>query len=259
MVSFFDTDRTRGERMNDSGKLVDALKRVVRMRGLTYAGLATRARLSEATVKRLFSRGTFTLARLEQFCTLLDVDFQELARLASGASDEAGELTLAQEAALAADDRLLAVFYLAYSGWRFDDIVAQYRLTAPQLTGLVLKLDRLGLVELMPGNRMRLRLPRGTRLRADGPLRRKHGTRLLDDFLAPRFDQAGGYFAFEFRELSRASTDILRRKLERLAAEFHELAQLDGHLKASERQTIGIALGVRPWSLVEAVELPRRT
>jgi transcriptional regulator with XRE-family HTH domain len=244
--------------MNDSRKLVEALKRVVRMRGLTYATLAARARLSEATVKRLFSRGTFTLARLEQFCALLDVDFQELARLAAGAGEQAREMTLAQEAALAADERLLAVFYLVYSGWRFDDIVGHYLLSVPQCTALLLKLDRLGLIELMPENRIRLRVPRGTRLRADGPLRRRHGAKLLDDFLAPQFDKVGGFFAFEFRELSRASIDVMKRKLMRLGAEFDELAALDANLKPAERESVGVALGVRRWSLVEAVKLPRR-
>src|SRR5689334_23687462 len=121
VVSFSNTCRARpeGSAMNDSRKLVEALKRVVRMRGMTYATLAARARLSEATVKRLFSRGTFTLARLEQFCALLDIDFQELARLAAGGGDDTREMTLAQESALAADERLLAMFYLVYSGWRF--------------------------------------------------------------------------------------------------------------------------------------------
>ena len=244
--------------MDDTRKLVDALKRVTRMRGLTYASLAAQARLSEATVKRLFSQGTFTLQRLEQFCALLDVDFQELARLASGADDEARELTLPQETALAADERLLAVFYLVYSGWKAADIVAHYRLSTAQCTALLLKLDRLGLIELLPENRVRLRLPRGARLRPDGPLKRRHGARLIDDFLAPRFDRVGGWFAFEFRDLSRSSMDVIRRRLERLVAEFHDLAELDANRRATERTTIGIALGVRPWSLVEAARLPRR-
>ena len=52
--------------------------------------------------------------------------------------------------------------------------------------------------------------------------------------------------------------EVIRRKLERLAAEFHDLAELDANQRAAERTTIGLALGVRPWSLVEAVRLPRR-
>ena len=45
--------------------LISTLKRVLKTRGVTYADLAERIALSEASVKRLFSQGTFTLERLE--------------------------------------------------------------------------------------------------------------------------------------------------------------------------------------------------
>ena len=47
-------------------QLIDALKRVLKSRRLTYADLAAGVGLSEASVKRLFSQRTFTLERLEQ-------------------------------------------------------------------------------------------------------------------------------------------------------------------------------------------------
>ncbi len=244
--------------MTRPAQLVDALKRLTKARALTYAQLARRVGLSEASVKRLFSRGSFTLARLAQFCDALDVDFFELARLARGRESETREMTEAQEAALAGDPRLLAVFYLAFSGWTQDDIVARFEVSATQCTGMLAKLDRLGLIELMAGNRIRLKAAPATRLRADGPIRRLHGRRVVDDFLAPQFDRAGGYFAFEFRDLSRASVEIVRRKLERLAEEFHDLAELDSHLRASARETVGLALGVRPWTIASALGLERR-
>lgn len=244
--------------MNDAARIVDTLKKVVRMRGLTYAELARRVDLSEASVKRLFSRRTFTLARLAQFCEVLEIDFGELARLAHGREGDAAEMTIAQETALAADVRLLAVFYLVVNGWTFDEIVARYQITPAQCIGCLAKLDRLKLVDLMPGNRVRVKLPRGARLRADGPIRRRHGKRAVEDFLAPQFDRAGGYFTFEFRELSRASFEVLRRRLERLAAEFEELAELDSHVAPNRRETIGMSLGLRPWSMETAIELPPR-
>lgn len=244
--------------MNDTRRLVDALKQVVRLRGLTYADLAPRIGLSEASVKRLFSQRTFTLARLEQCCNALDIDFLELARLAQGREGGSAAMSVAQEAALAADARLLAVFYLVMNGWTAEEIVARYQLTAVQCTGLLARLDRLGLIDLMPGDRVRLKLPRDARLRDDGPIRRKHGKRVVEDFLAPQFDRAGGSFAFEFRELSRASFEILKRKLERLAAEIHELADVDARLPPGQRETIGVALGIRPWSMESAIELPAR-
>lgn len=244
--------------MNDVQRLVDTLKQLVRMRGMTYGTLAQRVGLSEASVKRVFSQRTFTLTRLARFCEALDVDIAELARLSKARSNEPAELTAAQEAALAADPRLIAVFYLVVNGWTFDEIVARYRITPAQCTGSLAKLDRLGLIELSPGNRVRVRVPRAARLQPDGPIRRRYGRRAVEDFLAPQFASVGGYFTFEFRELSRASFEILRRKLERLAAEFHELAELDSSLPAEARETTGVALGLRPWSIEAAVELPLR-
>ena len=64
-------------------KLVDALKRMLKGKGLTYAGVAAGLRLSEASVKRMFSRGDFTLQRLEDICRVASIDFGELLQAAS--------------------------------------------------------------------------------------------------------------------------------------------------------------------------------
>ena len=53
--------------MIGTAQLIETLKKLVKARGLTYADVAARVGLSEASVKRLFSRGSFTLARLQQF------------------------------------------------------------------------------------------------------------------------------------------------------------------------------------------------
>ena len=48
--------------------LIDALKRCLRAQELTYRELAARIRMSEAAVKRMFSRRAMSLQRLEQIC-----------------------------------------------------------------------------------------------------------------------------------------------------------------------------------------------
>ena len=48
--------------------IVDALKRMLKGRGITYANVAAGLGLSEASVKRMFSRRDFTLQRLEDVC-----------------------------------------------------------------------------------------------------------------------------------------------------------------------------------------------
>ena len=45
--------------------LVDALKRALKGKGITYAAVAEGLGLSEASVKRMFSRRDFTLQRMD--------------------------------------------------------------------------------------------------------------------------------------------------------------------------------------------------
>ncbi len=227
--------------------LIAALKGVLKSRGMTYRELAAKLKLSEASVKRLFAEETFTLKRLEEICRVLDFDFFELARLARGASAEVDEMSMRQEEALAADPRLLGIFYLVFNEAGVDDILATYEISKAECIKLLLKLEKLGLLELAPNNVVRLRVPKTLRLRPQGPIRKAHGKAVVADFLQAEFAAVGGFFKFEFRELSQASVALLERKLERVAQEFHELAELDSYLPAEQRKTIGMALGIRPW------------
>lgn len=240
--------------------LLEALKKLLKSRGATYRDLAVALGVSEPTVKRLFSERTFTLHRVEEVCAFLDIEFHELAKLARGAAASIDEMTLAQEQALAADPRLLGVFYLLFNDWQPADIFANYMLTRAQIVQLAFRLQRLGLAELTPGDTVRLRISKSLRLRRDGPIQRAHGAKVVASFIQGDFAAAGGLFRFEVRELSKASAVLLQRRLERLAAEFNEFAELDSHLPSGQRETIGLALGIRPWVVSWAMGLrPRLT
>ena len=131
-------------------RLIETLKRSLRARGLTYRDLARALDLSEPSVKRMFSRGTFTLARLEAVLAVLELDFYELARLARGAVGGPVELSLEQERALAADERLLSVFWLLQNGWPVEDILADFSIGRSALTLALGRLARLKLIDWGP-------------------------------------------------------------------------------------------------------------
>ncbi|MGH6611388.1 MAG: helix-turn-helix domain-containing protein, partial [Burkholderiaceae bacterium] len=218
-------------------QLIDALKRVLKSRHVTYAVLAQKIGMSEASIKRLFSQRTFTLSRLQQVLSSLEIDFFELAKLARGASDAPQQMSEAQEHALALEPRLMGVFYLLFNDWQPAQILARYELTEAELTKLLVKLDRLQLIELLPANRVKLEVGAHLQLRPSGAIRAKHGQRTMAEFLAVEFDRHGGHFRFEFRDISPASFSVVRRKLDRLAAEFNELAELDSTLPTDHRQS----------------------
>jgi transcriptional regulator with XRE-family HTH domain len=230
-------------------EIVETLKKILKARGMTYAELASALRLSTPTVKRLFSQRTFTLERLEEVLRVLEVDFYELARMSRGRRDGPVELSQEQENALARDARLFTVFWLLCNEWRFDEIVSEYRVGAAQITAYFARLERLRLIDWRPGNRARLRVPKHYVWRAGGPLRKAYGLRVVTEFMRARFDAAQDAFHFEAQELTPESAIVVKRRLERVAAEINELVEMDAAAPGKKRVTLGVLLACRPWGI----------
>lgn len=239
-------------------RIADVLKRSLRARGMTYAGLARELRLSEASVKRAFSRGAFTLSRLGEILRVLEIDLAELARLARGQEQQLAELSLEQETLLASDERLLSVFWLLLNGWRGADITEAFVITRTELTLALAKFERARLIDWDAGDRVRLRVAKDFVWRAGGPVKKAYGQRVTAEFLRSRFSGPLELLRFEARDLSPASAAVLRRRLERMAAEFNELAQVDSTLPARRREGVGLLLACRPWAFSAMNALKRR-
>ncbi len=158
----------------------------------------------------------------------------------------------------AVDARLPGMFYLAFNDQTIEAILGTCDLTRVDCVRLLSRLDKLGLIELGANDAIRLRVVKSLRLRCDKPICQARGRAVVGDFLQADFASKGGYFLFEFRELSHASVAHLEHKLTRTAQEFHELAELDHYLPAAQRQTIGIALGIRPWVIARVAGLNKR-
>jgi len=242
-------------------EIVETLKKLLKARGMTYADLARSLRVSTPTVKRLFSQRSFTLKRLEDILRLIEVDFRELARMSHGREAGTVELSLEQETALAKDPRLFSVFWLVCNEWRFDEIVAEFRLGAAQITGFYARLDRLRLIDWRPGNRARVRVPKHYVWRRGGPLRKAYGLRVVTEFMRSRFDGGNDAFHFEAQELSAESAIIAKRRLERVAAEIRELVEMDAAAPGRKRVTLGVLLACRPWdiSIIHALRAAEST
>src|SRR3989442_12125813 len=81
MSSPGDTFRaTGGDDMSASAALIDTLKRELKAQGVTYAAVARALGMSEASVKRMFSRKDFTLKRLDQVLGFAGLELAELTR-----------------------------------------------------------------------------------------------------------------------------------------------------------------------------------
>ena len=245
--------------MSLTRQITIALKKHLKQKGITYAQLAAHLALSEASVKRLFSESSFTVKRLESICQLLELDFYELAKLARGQSELSAELSEAQEAALAANPKLLSVFYLLLNHWQPDEVSQQFEIGAAELVKLLAQLDHLRLIELHPNNRVKLLTHTTLQWRAGGPIRKQYQAQVMEEFLQGEFKTAGESLRFETRELSAASLAVLQRKLTRLAQEYAEMAEIDASLPSTERQGVAMLLAARPWVFSLFSQLKRKT
>ena len=239
-------------------RLVEALKTCLRVRGMTYAALAKELGVSEPTVKRMFSRGSFTLGRIEQILEAIELDLQELARLARDGSPAPAELTQDQETALSRDERLFSVFWLIQNQWSFAEILAAFAISRPELTRAYARLERLKLIRWGPGERARLTVRRDFRWRDGGPVKKTYGPRVMSEFLAARFKQPLEFLRFESRVMSPESAAVLRRRLERVVLDFNELAEVDSSVPSGRRIGVALLAACRPWEFSVVNALKRR-
>jgi transcriptional regulator with XRE-family HTH domain len=228
-------------------RLVEALKRLLKAQGITYAQVAAKLGLSEAGVKRMFSRRDFTLQRLEHICRVAHIEFDELARAAS--DDRAGiaRLTPEQERALVSDPKLMLVALCAVGNWTFEQIVDTYAIPRAECVRCLTHLDRQRIIELAPGNRIRPLISRTFSWLPDGPIQRYFRARVEAEYLESKFERNDELFLFVSGMLSRHSASELIGRLREVAREFAALHREDIALPLAERHGTSLLLATRAW------------
>jgi transcriptional regulator with XRE-family HTH domain len=246
--------------MSQTEALVGELKQVLKARKLNYAQVADALKLSEATVKRMFSRNDFTLERFEQVCQLADVSVSELAREVDRERNYLSSLTVAQEKELVANPRLFLVAVCALNHLSLEQIIATYDLTRSEAVKLLLQLDRIRFLELLPNNGIKLKVARTFAWLPDGPIRRFFLDRAEREYFRCGFDRDGEFIAVVNGMLSAASSAQLVTRLKRLARDFSELHDDDRRLALGQRRPASLLLAIRPWELDAFHQLrrPRR-
>lgn len=233
--------------MSELPTLITTLKRLLKAHGLTYRDVAAGLGLSETSVKRLFSSERLTVERLERLAGLLGYTLSELMAEVGNQLDRLHALTPEQEGQLVRDDKLMLVAVCAFNHWSVDDIVIAYRLTRAECLKRLLVLDRMGLIALLPGDRIRLKVARDFDWLPDGPIRRHFIVRNLADYVDSRFDADGEQLSFAFGMLGAAARAELQGELRRLAKQMNDLHQSSAVLPLAEKQGAAMLLSVRDW------------
>ncbi len=245
--------------MTASTDLIEALKQALKARGLTYAKVAQGLGMSEASVKRMFSRKDFTLKRLDRLLELAGVELGEIAARSSVRQVKLlSRFTPQQERTLVADKKLMLVALCAMNQLPLDKIVARYDLTEPECIRLLVRLDRLGIIRLLPGNRVRVLVSQSFTWLPDGPMDQFFKSQAQVDFLRSRFDRPDELQLFVTGRLSKASRESMLARLRRVTQDFSEMHHGDGRLPFEERMGVSMLVAIRPWELSAFNELRRK-
>ena len=243
--------------MPQAALLVEVVKRSLRERGLTYARVAKGLGLSESSVKRVFSQENLSLDRLEQICALMDLEIADLFDLTRAAEKRITELTETQEQALVSDPKVLLIAILAINHWTVAVMLEKYRFSESDLVALLVRLDRLGIIDLLPGNRIKVRLAHNFSWRKGGPIQRFFESRVQEHFFKSSFLGPGELRITLQGALSARSNELLQQRMRKLAEEFDSLVGEDRSLDHSMRDGMTMVMAIRPWELALFTELRR--
>lgn len=243
--------------MSSSADLVAALKRELKEAGITYARLALELGVAESTIKRSFARGELTLARVDAVLRVLKLDFAELARRIADRSPPSVELTQEQEEAVVADPALMLVALCCLSEWTRDQIVEHYRMSRADCVACLVRLDRLGIIELRANDRYRLRVTKGHRWRPAGPVMRYFRERVIAEYFAGDFDGGEDLLLLVHGSIGRDMAASFNDRLRRLAQDYARQHHLDQRLPVDQRQPFSMILALRRWEFSVLRDLQR--
>lgn len=230
--------------MLDTQLLIHTLKQQLKQRGITYKRLAQHLALSEASIKRMFAAERMTLDRLAQIGRLLDMSFSELAALAEAQRPRISSLSLQDERMLVADAKLLLTALCALNHWKVPEIIATYQLSHAECLQKLLALDKLRILDLLPGDRIRLLIARDFAWIADGPISaffKQHGQA---DFLDHGF-VGNDSLMFSHGMLTAAAYAELQPELQRLKARFTQLHEQSLASPSDQKRGCGMLLASR--------------
>jgi DNA-binding Xre family transcriptional regulator len=233
--------------MKSSQILVETLKQALKTRRINYKALAQVWQLSEASVKRIMSQGDLNLERIEQACELMQMSFGDLIRLTPFQAETLDqELSLEHEAEFVNEPKLFHFWMLLSEGKTVKWIEKKFDVTPAEIQKFVSALDRIKLIELHPGNKVRILAKNRVRFRKDGQMGKRIVTHAKDSFLNAEFKNSDEHLRFGMYRLNTQSVVRYKTKMDKLIHEMKSESEIEG--EQSDSVEFGFLLALRPWT-----------
>src|SRR5258708_14371620 len=244
--------------MSASAALIDTLKRELKAQGVTYAAVARALGMSEGSGKRVCSRRDVTLKRLEQVLDFAGLELAELARSLERRDRLVSRLTPQAEKAIVADKRLVLVALRVLHQWPVEKIIHTYSMSEAECIRHLVRLGRMGIIRLLPGNRYRLLLSRTFSWIPDGPFQEFFKSQAQNEYFRTRFDGPDELMLFVTGRLSKSSREAMLVRLRRVATELADLHNEDTRSPFEECTAMHMLVAIRPWALPKFADMQLR-
>lgn len=243
--------------MAQASRIVDTVKLLLKQAGITYRALALELGLSESAIKQMFASGDMSLARLDNICGVLQMDVSDLVAVMESNSSRLSSLSLAQEQQLVGNTKLLVMAYCTINQWSLEQIIEAYDIDEPEAIKLLIQLDRMQLIELLPGNRAKVLVANNFDWLPNGPIETFFRTEAQGPFFDSSFDGEACLRRVKNGDLSIGARQALCDRLESLGQYFDDVVVNDRKLPHDQKNGVTMVLAIRHWEFAAFATLKR--
>jgi len=221
-------------------KIKKTLKEMLKAKGITYLDIASTLGVSEITIKRFFSNSESNYsAKLFEICEALEIPFFELVELAKGNDRKHFALNDVQDKFFVKNLGHFAIFRELYRKNPISDIKKRWKLNKNQMFTILLKLEKLELIEVHENDKVKI-IPQGvmelnkhTKLET---LLRKELTQPFLEIFSGKYDEDNFYHNSEV-EMGIETKINFNKELEELSKKYCSLALRDKNLLPESKLT----------------------
>ena len=235
--------------MASTQELIQTLKSELRLQQITYAQIGGKLQLSESSIKRLFSTQDMSISRLESICNIANIDILQLATKAVKQRQHVLHLTRQYEQDIIGDEKLMLVTVHLVYGWSYEKIIRVFNIDRFEGQHLLTRLDQMGVIELLPHNKVRILLSTSFKWIENGPIQTFFEKEIQSEFFKSGFNREGEMRLVSHGWMSLDRLNAFHEKMIRVAKEFELELEQDRHIPVENRMGTTMVVAIRPWVL----------
>lgn len=237
---------------SDIPQILMTLKNALRGKRITYKEVAARLGVHEATIKRNLNGKGLSLEFLERICDVADLRISELLESSKDSKENRQRyISPRQESGLASNLRTTFFLLLLQRKWTPEEIREEFKLTEPEIINHLVRLDKLGLIKLLPNNRVRVLLARYPEWKTGGPVRQSFNRWLGQQFA--KMDYPRGMFEVETVKIAPSSLTLVQSLMKDFSEAIVRVGERDRQLHGEQLGWYSFLVAARP---VDPIEIP---